>query len=148
MTRGRVHLTQARDDLLAAHEILEELSRAEGSKTVEKAIAQPESSSEELEAAGRTSAEDDTPLGEWVLIPDRLVVSPGLGRFHRLDLEEGQVIKEGVLLGHIRENGLVEPVIARVGGAFVAWMVSEGERVHPGEPLARLGGSPRSPGGR
>jgi biotin carboxyl carrier protein len=146
MTRSRVHLAKARDDLLAAHEIFEELLLAERSDTTENSPAQPESASEEWEAADSTSAEEDSPQGERVLIPDRLVVSPGLGRFHRLDLEEGQQVEEGVLLGHIRENGLVQPVVARVAGTFVAWMVSEGERVRAGVPLARLGGSHRSRG--
>jgi biotin carboxyl carrier protein len=141
MARGRVHLAKAREALVAAHEIFEELSREERSNGT-KETAQPESSSEEWETAARSFAEDDTPLGEWVLIPERIVVSPGLGRFNPVFLEKGQQIKEGVLLGDIRENGRVEPVVARVGGTFLAWMVSEGKRVHPGEPLARLGRSP------
>jgi biotin carboxyl carrier protein len=142
MTRGRAHLAKAREALSTAHEIFEELSRVERSDVTKETAAQPESSSGEWGAADSASVDGDSPQGEWILIPERLVVSPGLGRFHRLDLEEGQQVKEGVLLGHIRENGLVEPVVARVGGTFVAWMVSEGERVHPGEPLARLGRSP------
>jgi biotin carboxyl carrier protein len=141
MTRSRVHLAKAREDLLAARDILDELSPAEQSQMVEKTLAQPQSFSEEREVTGN-SAGDDTPQGEWVLISDRIVVSPGLGRFHPLELEEGEQVTEGALLGHIRENGLVEPVVARVTGTFAAWMVSRGQRVHTGEPLARLEGHP------
>jgi biotin carboxyl carrier protein len=142
MARGRVHLAKAREALLTAHEIFEELCREERSDGTKETTTQPESSSEEREAAARTFAEDDAPQGEWVLIPERIVVSPGLGRFHPVAFKEGQQIKKGVSLVDIRENGRVDPVVARVGGTFLAWMVSEGKRVHAGEPLARLGRFP------
>jgi biotin carboxyl carrier protein len=141
MARGRAHLAKAREAILAAHEIFEEVSREERSYGTKETAAQLESSGEREAAAG-TFAEDYAPQGEWVLIPERIVVSPSLGRFHPVYLEEGQQIKEGVLLGDIREDGRVEPVVARVGGTFLAWMVSDGKRVHPGEPLARLGTPP------
>jgi hypothetical protein len=94
MARGRVHLASARSEsLLTAYEIFEELSREERSNGTKETAAQPESSSQEREAAARTFAEVDTRQGEWVLIPERIVVSPGLGRFHPVYLEEGPQIK-------------------------------------------------------
>jgi hypothetical protein len=78
------------------------------------------------------------PQGEFISIPDRLVVSPGWGRVHLGALTEGQVIQAGARIGRLIEGGHNTLLICPVRAVFVGWLVFEGERVAPGSPLARL----------
>jgi HprK-related kinase A len=76
--------------------------------------------------------------GEFLSMGERLVVSPGWGRFRAEDVGEGGAVERGSRLGTVILAGRETPVVAPVSGTLVAWLVWEGERVAPGRPLARL----------
>jgi hypothetical protein len=78
------------------------------------------------------------PEGEFVSIPERVVVSPTWGRFHGEALEAGALVPMGAVIGRIREGTEETYLYAPVNAAFVAWLVRDRERVRPGTALARL----------
>lgn len=76
--------------------------------------------------------------GEHPPITERFVVAPAWGRIQSGALTEGEVVECGSVVGHVRENGHKLPLVAHIRAAFVSWLVSEGERVGPGTPVAVL----------
>lgn len=81
------------------------------------------------------------PEGEHVALRDRFVVAPARGRLHPEQLEAGQQVEDGMVIGRIRNGPDEYPVVAHVTAKFGSWLVSEGERVFPGSLLARLDGA-------
>jgi biotin carboxyl carrier protein len=76
--------------------------------------------------------------GEFVSIPERLVLSPAWGRLRSEPLEPGRSVEVGTVIGAIRQPKLEVRLVCSVAGLFVEWLAEEGERVRPGTPLARL----------
>jgi len=78
-------------------------------------------------------------VGEFLSLPERLVVSPVWGRFHREQLDEGTGLAESAPIARVTEGGGVDTVLmVPVAAVFVAWLAFEGERVWPGMPIARV----------
>ena len=71
----------------------------------------------------------------------RVVVSPGAGTFHPADgLGEGQDVRDGQAIGHVRtRQGEVE-VPAHAAGTLTEWLAHDDDPVATGQPIARIGG--------
>jgi hypothetical protein len=78
-------------------------------------------------------------VGEFITMSERLIVSPTWGRLEGRPILKGQQIEQGAVIGHIVENAERAPLLSHTSGVFLGWMASEGERVPPGRPLARVG---------
>lgn len=76
--------------------------------------------------------------GEFLSIPDRLVVAPQWGRFHGRPLEEGQRLRPGAVVASVTQGRDRRVVRTRDRCVLVRWLAYEGEWVAPGTPLARL----------
>lgn len=90
------------------------------------------------------------PEGEFFSIPERLIVAPAWGRFHRERVDEGGRVEPGAVVGCLTGNGADVPLISPVGGIFELWLAVEGEPVRPGQALAcvRTAGDEREDTGR
>jgi [acyl-carrier-protein] S-malonyltransferase len=71
----------------------------------------------------------------------RVVVATNAGMFHPAeDLEEGDSISAGQVIGHIvTRQGAVE-VPAHAAGLLTEWLAHYDDPVAPGQPVARIGG--------
>jgi biotin carboxyl carrier protein len=78
------------------------------------------------------------PEGEFPEFPERLVVSPGWGHVHRRRVRTGRPLVEGTVIGEIRAGRMRTFVRSPVAGAFVSWLVAEGDTVDTGRLLARI----------
>jgi biotin carboxyl carrier protein len=76
--------------------------------------------------------------GEFPMLADVVVVSPGHGRFQQESIEAGNALESGAILGVIRDGGPDVPVRSPISGVFLAWLTWGGERVAPGVPLASI----------
>jgi [acyl-carrier-protein] S-malonyltransferase len=75
--------------------------------------------------------------GEHLYVSERLVVSPGAGIFHPIDLPELQVgcrVEVGTLLGTVGPSEVRSPFAGRLEGT----LAHPGERVQTGQPIAWL----------
>lgn len=77
-------------------------------------------------------------LGEFVSIPERIVVAPAWGRWFPLPLHRGDFVEKGDVVGHVWDGRDHIELVAPVRGAFVGWMAVRGERVRPGAAIAHL----------
>ena len=84
------------------------------------------------------SAERAAFRGDFPPIEERLVVSPGWGHLHRRRIREGRSLVPGAVIGEIRAGGIRTLVRTPAAGNFVSWLVSEGDTVDTGRPLARI----------
>lgn len=102
---------------------------AGGSSTENPATVRPHRSRQPIE-----------PLfeGEFPPIEERLVVSPGWGHLHRRRIREGRSLVPGAVIGEIRAGRIRTLVRTPAAGIFVSWLVSEGDTVDTGRPLARM----------
>ncbi len=85
----------------------------------------------------------NSPPGETLSVPERVIVAPVVGTFHGLDdpnaaSTEGYRIDRGDVVGVIRSLGNSTPIHSPFGGVLVAMLAREGERVRPGQPVAWL----------
>jgi biotin carboxyl carrier protein len=84
----------------------------------------------------------DMPVGEKLSIPDRLIVAPAVGVFHRLAgddaLRPGKPIGRGDVLGIIRSLGTSTVVQSSFKGSLVGIVAADGERLRAGQPVAWL----------
>lgn len=82
------------------------------------------------------------PVGETLSIPERVIVSPATGVFHRLDghvqMKDGDLVSRGDAIGIVRSLGVSTPIQSPFKGLLVAILASEGQRVRPGQPVAWL----------
>ena len=78
------------------------------------------------------------PEGESLSISERLVVSPVWGRLRPKDLEAGQPIELGTVIGVIKEGGEDFPLVCSTPSTFVSWLAGDNERVPPGRAVARI----------
>lgn len=82
----------------------------------------------------------DVPMGEALSIPERLIVAPTRGTFHRLDgkgdINGGDMVNPGDVIGLVRSRGASTPIRSPFVGLLVEILAFEGERVRPGQPVA------------
>ena len=80
--------------------------------------------------------------GERLAVPERVVISPCLGRFRAAPVEtataEGELIEIGQVIGYIDAQDRVVPVRSIFAGWMMGLLVHEGERVREGQPIAWL----------
>jgi biotin carboxyl carrier protein len=80
--------------------------------------------------------------GERLLVPERVIVAPAVGRFAPLPPEtitaEGEVVTPGQMIGTIEGPGASVPVRSPFRGFLMGMLVAEGERVQEGQPVAWL----------
>jgi [acyl-carrier-protein] S-malonyltransferase len=93
----------------------------------------------DLEAARALIDEDmGNRLGTGTAPPWRLILAPAGGTFemrqHELDVD----LDEGAQLGLVTSRRGNAEVIAPHGGRLIEWLAHDGDRVKPGQPLARL----------
>jgi biotin carboxyl carrier protein len=92
--------------------------------------------------AGGEDAAVNLPAGETLSVPERVIVAPAIGVFHRSDgdgrIHDGDLIGKGDVVGIIRSLGRSTPVPSPFAGSLVAILARDGERVRPGQPVAWL----------
>ena len=90
--------------------------------------------------AGSLSRSDDGYAfgGEFVSMPERVLVAPSWGTFHRGGAEEGDKVRRGAELGWITGVEGQVPLCAPVAGVFEIWMALEGQLVGPGTALLSI----------
>ncbi len=73
---------------------------------------------------------------------ERLVVSPGGGRFYPREPEvvttEGEIVFAGQVIGDVEHSGDRIPVTSPFTGLLMALMAGSGERIRAGQPVAWL----------
>jgi biotin carboxyl carrier protein len=84
----------------------------------------------------------EEPPGEQLAVPERVVISPRVGQFRSAPPElitaEGEIIREGQIVGFIDAQGEMVPIASKFRGWLMGLMVHEGERVREGQPVAWL----------
>jgi biotin carboxyl carrier protein len=77
--------------------------------------------------------------GETLAVPDRLVVAPGVGRFHpTIDARRARHVRRGEQIG-VLEGPRSEVVVrSPFAGEVMGLLAWDGERVRSGEPLLWL----------
>jgi biotin carboxyl carrier protein len=82
------------------------------------------------------------PSGEHLVVPERLIVSPGTGTFQPFPPEtvttEGEIVSIGQAIGCIESSGTATPVCSRFTGFLMGMLAQPGERVREGEAVAWL----------
>jgi len=77
--------------------------------------------------------------GEGLGVPERMIVAPSVGVFRPLDdVDAGDVVDEGQTVGHLDGPGTSTPVHSPFRGRLVGMLVSAGERLREGQPVAWL----------
>lgn len=85
------------------------------------------------------------PPGETLSVSERIIVSPTVGVFHRIDGDNraagGESVGRGDVIGVVRSLGASTPVLSPFQGLLIAMLASDGERVRPGQAIAWLRGT-------
>jgi biotin carboxyl carrier protein len=75
-------------------------------------------------------------------LPDRLIVSPGFGRFSATGPQtytsEGELVRSGTVLGRLQSADGTSDVCAPCDAWVMAYLTRDGEQVEPGIPLVHL----------
>jgi [acyl-carrier-protein] S-malonyltransferase len=95
--------------------------------------ADPSALDDVVEAATAAGAMDHHD-GEHLFAPERLVVSPAAGIFVPADVEEGEHIERGRVVGHVAGEAIRSPF----RGAVVGVLAVAGERLTRSQPVAWL----------
>jgi biotin carboxyl carrier protein len=84
----------------------------------------------------------ETPSGEILSVPERLVIAPTAGVFRccggMTAMSGGDVVKRGDVVGALHSLGAATPVQSPFDGVLMAFLAVDGERVRQGQPLAWL----------
>lgn len=84
------------------------------------------------------------PAGETLSVPERIIVAPAMGVFHRLDGDDRVLdncpVDRGDVIGIVQSLGTSTPVRSPFQGQLVAMLAVDGQRVHRGQPVAWLRG--------
>ncbi len=96
---------------------------------------------DDLPAARRMLAEHRPVTAPTMEPAWRIVVAPAAGVFEPAPV---QAVAAGARVGVVRGRRDEAPVVAPYGGTLVEWLVSAGDPVQPGQPLARLHPHPDS----
>lgn len=76
--------------------------------------------------------------GETLLVPERMIVAPGVGTFRPVDLGEGAHVTRGQTVGVLEGPGSSTPVQSPFAGHLVGMLAHPGERIREGQPIAWL----------
>ena len=76
--------------------------------------------------------------GEGLLVPERMIVAPGVGTFRPVDLGEGSHVTRGQTVGMLEGPGTSTPVESPFAGRLVGMLAHPGERLRSGEGIAWL----------
>jgi biotin carboxyl carrier protein len=80
--------------------------------------------------------------GERMHVPERLVVAPSAGVFHRREHEsptaEGDLVAAGQPIGVIEGPATSTPVRSPFAGFLMGMLAESGQRLRAGEPVAWL----------
>ncbi len=80
--------------------------------------------------------------GEDLMVLERVIVSPGVGVFHPLEvaevIEPGHVVEAGQPIGTIERSGITTRVMSPFRGILMGMLAHTGERVREGQPVAWL----------
>ena len=101
-----------------------------------KAVSEPSHLDDAVEAATKADAVEQ-PLhhdGEHLFASERMIVSPAAGVFTPADLDEGQQIERGSVVGHVAGHEVRSPF----GGTIKGVLAVAGERLTRSQPVAWL----------
>ncbi len=76
--------------------------------------------------------------GEFPPISERLLIAPARGRLHHHRVRQGRSLQPGTVIGELQTIGGRVQLRSRLAGTFLAWIASEGDSVHRGQPVAIL----------
>jgi len=78
--------------------------------------------------------------GEYLVVPERLIVAPSSGRF--VTDHTPHDLRAGEMVGRVVRSDGVTPVYSNFSGTFMGHLAADGQRVRDGQPLAwiRLAG--------
>lgn len=76
--------------------------------------------------------------GETLLVPERMIVAPGVGTFRPVELGEGAHVTRGQTVGVLEGPGSSTPVQSPFAGHLVGMLAHPGERIREGQPIAWL----------
>ncbi|MEI8000746.1 MAG: hypothetical protein WCI50_05285 [Actinomycetes bacterium] len=76
--------------------------------------------------------------GETLLVPERMIVAPGVGVFRPVDLGAGSQVAPGQTVGMLDGPGSSVPVESPFAGELVGMLAHPGERIREGQPIAWL----------
>lgn len=89
-----------------------------------------------------TAIDLDAVLGEQLSVLERVVVAPAAGVFRPREPEtvtaEGEIVREGQVIGTIEGPGVAVPVQSPFQGFLMGMLVHPGERLREGQPVAWL----------
>ena len=77
--------------------------------------------------------------GEGLGVPERMILAPSVGVFRPLDdVDAGALVDAGQTVGHLDGPGTSTPVCSPFAGRLVGMLVTAGERLREGQPVAWL----------
>jgi biotin carboxyl carrier protein len=76
--------------------------------------------------------------GEGLLVPERMIVAPGVGTFRPAELGEGSQVTRGQTVGVLEGPGTETPVESPFAGRLVGMLARPGERIREGQPICWL----------
>ena len=76
--------------------------------------------------------------GEDLLVPERMIVAPGVGVFRTIGLNENSKLKAGQTVGMLDGPGTSVPIVSPFSGNLPSIIVEDGERLREGQPVAWL----------
>jgi biotin carboxyl carrier protein len=76
--------------------------------------------------------------GEGLLVPERMIVAPGVGVFQPVDLAEDADVVAGQTIGVVEGPGTSMTVASPFAGRLIGVLVHPGERLREGQPVAWL----------
>ncbi len=78
------------------------------------------------------------PVGECLVVPERVVVTPVVGVFRPRAIEDGSTDRESDLIGVAECLGGTSPIRSPFEGTFMGMLAFDGERLRAGQPVAWL----------
>jgi biotin carboxyl carrier protein len=87
----------------------------------------------------------DTPTGETLSFPERLIVAPSTGVFRPPadhGRRRGDAIEPGDVIGEVRSLGVSTAIRSPFAGVLVDVLAADGQRLRPGQAVAWLRAGP------
>jgi biotin carboxyl carrier protein len=78
------------------------------------------------------------PPGEWLSVPERVIVAPGTGVFRPAHVGAGTVVAPGDVVGELVGRDAPRPVHSPFAGTVMGLLAHPGERLREGQPVAWL----------
>lgn len=76
--------------------------------------------------------------GEDLLVPERMIVAPGVGIFRTVGVSENSKLESGQIVGMLAGPGTSVPIVSPFSGHLTSILVEDGERLREGQPVAWL----------